>query len=164
MIKYIMFFIFMIALNFSARAEDYDFRKTQWGMTILEVKQTEPVPPIGEQEFADPYIENLYCIVYYSNAFNRTCKLSYTFENNRLVSALYIFDEKNNISAMNLYKDITTSLYKKYKKINEYNGLFTEFENSKTNIVVSQSGPYIMYSEKTYHKKRELKKSQYNEE
>ena len=87
--------------------ENYDFRKTKWGMSRDEVKSTEDATFVGETEDF---------LFYEGHAANMDCGISYRFVNNMLGSARYKFTEEHSNENDYLYdyfklKDI---LKKKY--------------------------------------------------
>jgi len=88
--------------------EEYDFRKTTWGMTKEEVKQIEGEPPY-ETENELGYLDTVA---------GMKCVVFYTFENGKLTKGAYRFLVKH--SNRNLYIDdyeiIKGLLTKKYGK------------------------------------------------
>ena len=66
--------------------ENYDFRKTRWGMSRDEVKPTEDTTFVAEDETF---------LSYDGHVANMDCYISYRFVNNILVSAMYRFTEEH---------------------------------------------------------------------
>ncbi len=90
-------------------ADDYDFRKTKWGMSAAQVKSSESLA------IAD---ENKKTLMYKTNILNKNVVLLYQFIDNQLVSAVYLLKEthtnKNNF--ITDYNDFKKTLTKKYGK------------------------------------------------
>ncbi len=87
--------------------ENYDFRKSRWGMSRDEVKSTEDATFIGSTEDF---------LFYDGRVANMDCGISYNFVNNMLVSARYGFTEEHSNKNDYLYdffklKDILKEKY-----------------------------------------------------
>lgn len=105
--KFLLLILFILPIFLIAN-EKYDFRNTKWGMTKIEVKQSE-----GKREVQD---ENGKSLIYVDTIANQTFGVIYNFVNNKLYSAGYMSLERH--TNENLYiKD-----YEKMKEllINKY--------------------------------------------
>lgn len=65
----------------------YDFRKTKWGMTKMQVKRAEKSKLLSE------YDNSLRYYTKFAIPGNDSCNLSYTFIDDKLVKAEYVFME-----------------------------------------------------------------------
>ena len=111
--------MFVICLFFgqSYGQEDFDFRKTRWGMTEVEVKASETG---GEWTFdhRTDFKSSLGSVlVYKGQLFGVDCKLTYSFSNveNRLNRASYRWEYEDTIyKNRQIYDTIKNELYKTY--------------------------------------------------
>ncbi len=111
--------IFVICLFFgqSYGQEDFDFRKTRWGMTEVEVKASETG---GEWTFynrIDLEYPPGFILIYKGQLFGVDCKLTYGFSNveNRLNRASYRWEyEDTKYKNKQIYDTIKNELYKTY--------------------------------------------------
>src|SRR3990167_7456377 len=79
-------------------AEQYNFRKTRWGMSIEEVKKAEIEKPSVEGDGKSGHI-----LGYKNTIDGKDVMVGYTFMNSRLVQSSYSF--KNQHTNTNLYID-----------------------------------------------------------
>lgn len=101
--------VFFAELSF---ADEYNFRKTKWGMSIAQVKSSEPLDVVKEDE-------NL--LGYKTNVIGKDVLVAYFFIDNQLVRARYVLAEshtnKNDfITDYNDFKEILTKKYGKPKQ------------------------------------------------
>ena len=104
MFKAILSFVFLIFLNLDIQADEFDFRKVQWGMEKQQVKASEKSKPIKE---ADNYL--IYSLIIGKiPAF-----LTYVFskESGQLTLGKYIFRPRKTKSEQYVYD------YQKLKRI-----------------------------------------------
>ena len=112
--KKIMLFVLIIFLIFSVivLADDvqYDFRKTNWGMSREQVKATEDKEP-------DYKKDNL--LIYNVKINGENCYCFYDFLENILYNAAYEFLEEhtNKNDYINDYEDLKNILIEKYDKL-----------------------------------------------
>jgi len=101
--------IFVIAFTNFAYADDYDFRKTKWGMSIADVKSSEPLEVAKEDK-------NL--LGYKTKVINKDVFIVYFFVDNQLVRARYVLAEShtNKNDFITDYNDFKNILIKKYGK------------------------------------------------
>jgi len=92
-----------------SRENGFNFRSTNWGMNIPEVKKSEEL---------DVFQENDNMLIYKDKIINLGCYIYYIFTNNKLVRSRYtIIEEHSNENLyINDYKDIYDILVKKYGK------------------------------------------------
>ena len=90
-------------------AEEFSFRKTKWGMSIEEVKSSEPLKIAQEDE-------NL--LGYKTSVIGKDVFVVYFFIDNQLVRARYVLAEShsNNNDYITDYNDFKEILTKKYDK------------------------------------------------
>lgn len=85
----------------------FSFRKTNWGMGKDEVKKSEPLAPVREEENG---------IIYKTVLLGKNVLLAYAFQDNKLVRAKYILAEEH--SNKNLFisdfEEFVKALTKKY--------------------------------------------------
>jgi len=101
-------------------SEKYDFRKTNWGMSKEQVKETEQnILFIGEDSIQDSIIGCEGSLHYNGEVHGLKCDIYYYFIKDRLISATY----KNvdsfvgfKVKFINNYKNLKTALLKKYGK------------------------------------------------
>jgi len=105
----ILFPIFLIAENATQEKEEYDFRKTVWGMTKETVKRTEKTKPFQEVESQLIYIDTI---------INLKIAVFYDFIDNKLVSTGYAVmeDHSNENLYIKDYKKLKDALVEKYGK------------------------------------------------
>ena len=101
--------VFFAELSF---ADEFNFRKTKWGMSIAQVKSSEPLDVAKENE-------NL--LGYKTNVIGKDVFVAYFFVDNQLVRARYVLAEshtnKNDfITDYNDFKEILTKKYGKPKQ------------------------------------------------
>jgi len=152
-----------IALEVSTSIK-YDFRELKWGMSPIEAKRAEESNLKFIRESVDN--ENRYSIVYFGEEAGINCYIRYIFENEKLAevgfNTVIIHKNKNqHISDYNQWNKFLTEEYgepirgivkwknEKYKDKPEKWGravllkhlyYVTEWENSKTKIVLSLQG------------------------
>ena len=126
----VLILVFVASICF---AEDYDFRKTRWGMSREEVKATETW-----ELYEDSYGETDEEVIRFRGSIaDLECTLSYEFWFNQLISAYYIFRNKSDLlnDEYILFQQILT---KKYGFPNYY---FSDnsvlWELNKTNVYIS---------------------------
>ena len=98
----------ILTLSISVAAEEnYNFRKTKWGMERKEVKQK-----VDE----DIYNENEKFVMYETTVANLESIMLFQFAQDKLVSAGYYFNESHSNSNLYIkeYKEIKEILTKKY--------------------------------------------------
>jgi len=104
----------------SSGSEKYDFRKTKWGMSKEQVKETEQnILFIGEDSIQDSIIGCGGSLHYNGEVYGHKCDIYYYFIKDRLISATY----KNvdsfvgfKVKFIYIYKDLKTALLKNYGK------------------------------------------------
>ncbi len=98
-----------ILLNYTntTRADDFTFRKTKWGMSKSDVKNSEPLKLFQEDD-------NL--LGYKTNVLDKDVFLGYVFVDNQLVRTRYVLAEShsNDNDYINDYLDFKATLTKKY--------------------------------------------------
>ena len=104
-----LLFLLIFLFNNNCQSEDFTFRKTRWGMSIQQVKQSEPIEP-------DESKENI--LLYKINILNKNVFLVYFFVNNKLVRARYVLAEEhsNKNDFINDYDEFKEIIKKKYGK------------------------------------------------
>ena len=93
--------------RFLSAAFSYDFRKTIWGMTKLEVKSAERIYPLIEDETH---------LTYRGNFMSLEAVIGYNFENDCLIECGYIFNEvfQDRSSYMTEYENVERYLSRIY--------------------------------------------------
>lgn len=95
-------------------ADDYDFRKTRWGMSKEEVKASEhrDVYDVYREETS----EGIEVLIYEDNLLGNECLLGYIFADDQLTRTKYIFthDHSNHMGFIYDYEDLKEALTKKY--------------------------------------------------
>lgn len=88
-VRYITTLAGVLLLTHNIFANDYDFRKTRWGMSIYEVKQTED----KTQELVFDKQENTsdYITIYYYHKKSPTTEVFYKFTRQGLVASGVVF-------------------------------------------------------------------------
>jgi len=94
-------------LILSAEEVKYDFRKTNWGMGIEEIKKIEGAESIGEEKG---------CLYYQGEVCGFDCCIVYSFVENRLTEANYVFKHThtNKNGYIDDYGRLKEILIKKY--------------------------------------------------
>jgi hypothetical protein len=143
-IKKILFLsgLFIVSINLVS-GQNYDFRKTTWGMSYEQVKNSE-LPKIG--------MVSEKRLIYTDTIAESPCILIYTFnEKQELISARYILD-KNYVdhnfyfNEYNKFKELLTKKYGVPKK-NEKNWIVNVEDKDSTNWANSlESGHLSLYS------------------
>lgn len=107
LLVFILLFILVIHLN---AAEEYDFRNVNWGMTKIEVKQSE-----GQRKVQN---ENGKSLIYVDTIANQTFGVIYNFVNNKLYSSGYMSLEKHTNENLYIidYEKMKELLINKYGK------------------------------------------------
>lgn len=105
----IMIIIFIFIPNRNCLSDDFTFRKTKWGMSIQDVKQSEPMDPNESKENV---------LIYKTNILNKNVFLVYFFVNNKLVRARYALAEEhsNKNDFIHDYDEFKDIIKKKYGK------------------------------------------------
>jgi hypothetical protein len=108
--------IFLFFPDNNCHSDDFTFRKTKWGMSIQEVKQSEPMEPNESKENV---------LTYKTNILNKDVFLVYFFVNNKLVRARYALAEEHSnkndfIQDYNEFKEIIKKKYGKPVKEDIY--------------------------------------------
>ena len=90
-------------------ADDYDFRKTKWGMSQKEVLASETLKPM--EKTAE-------MIVYQNRVINKKVLIGYRFIQDKLYSTAYVLQEEHTYSDHFIqdYKDFKEALTSKYGK------------------------------------------------
>ena len=90
-------------------AEDYNFRKTRWGMSIAQVKSSEPLEVAKEDKTL---------LGYKTTVIGKDVLVAYFFVDNQLVRARYVLVEShtNKNDFITDYNDFKKILTKKYGK------------------------------------------------
>jgi len=106
----VVFSIFIFSTICSA--EDYNFRKTKWGMSIAEVKSSEPLDVVKEED-------NM--LGYKTNVIGKDVFVVYFFIDNQLVRTRYVLAESHSnnndyITDYNAFKEILIKKYGPPKK------------------------------------------------
>jgi hypothetical protein len=88
-------------------AEDYTFRKTKWGMSVAQVKASEPFT-VAEEDTNK--------LIYQTKVINKDVALIYRFIDSQLVNSGYVLAEEhsNKNDFIEDYKDFKKILIKKY--------------------------------------------------
>ena len=105
----IVLFIFFLSLTILAKEQVYDFRKTNWGMSMEQVKATEGKKPGGESDTCIAYeveIDAKDFICLYQFLENKLFFSGYNYKEEHINYNLYIDD----------YEDLKEILTKKYGK------------------------------------------------
>ena len=92
-------------------ADNYDFRKAKWGMSMAQVKASESLSIKNKDKDKD-------VLIYKTKILNNNVALVYSFINDKLVSGHYVVEEKhsNKNDYIADYKDFKKILTKKYGK------------------------------------------------
>lgn len=148
MIKRILILCLVLAslADFSVKAEEYDFRKVKWGMSIEDVQ-------INELSEIVRIEDNM--LIYRIEMLGEKCILQYLFENDKLIKGIYLFNIKNIHTKDRIYKNIIESLNKKYIHINDiFNEMIGIFKYGNTYITVTNAKNLgIIYCEKNIYEK-----------
>lgn len=100
-----------ILLNFinTTRADDFTFRKTKWGMSKSDVKNSEPLKLFQEEDDL---------LVYKTKVLNKNVFVGYVFIDNQLVRTKYVLAEShsNQNDYIDDYLSFKAILEKKYGK------------------------------------------------
>ena len=101
-----LFIVFFVELSI---ADDNNFRKTKWGLSIAEVKSSEPLDVAEEDENS---------LAYKTKVIDKDVFLVYSFIDNQLVRAQYVLAEShlNKNDFITDYNDFKKVLSKKYGK------------------------------------------------
>lgn len=104
----------------TVHAQDYDFRKTHWGMNIEEVKTSEnkEVTFEAHSQYIEDIGEEADLIVYEDRISGIDCDLYYAFIQDKLILAGYVFVPKHTDKNgyIDDYRKLKELLTKKYKK------------------------------------------------
>lgn len=105
--KVVLIGFFTIIFSTTCFAEDHTFRKTKWGMSIAEVKSSEPLDVVKEKDDL---------LGYKTNVIGKDVFVAYFFIDNQLVRARYVLAEShsNNNDYIIDYNDFKEILIKKY--------------------------------------------------
>jgi hypothetical protein len=116
-IRYITTLTGVLLLTHNIYANDYDFRKTRWGMPIVQVKAIENLNSQWKwNKIQLPDKGNISTITYGGLIFNRRCNLMYHFEHGKLSAGSYTFNAKKlDVSELKqLYDSVLKTLSNKY--------------------------------------------------
>ena len=107
--KILFLMLFTLFIVTEVYAEDYDFRKTNWGMSQKEVLASETSKPIGQ---------NAEMIIYKCKILNKDVLAAYCFIQNKLCKAVYMLKNKhsNTNRFIKDYQDFKKTLTNKYGK------------------------------------------------
>jgi hypothetical protein len=143
-------FLFVVLCSNSCLSDDYDFRKVRWGMSIQQVKESEPLE-ISHTE------ENL--LGYKTKVIDKNVFLIYFFVEDKLVRATYgLADEHSNKNDfINDYNDFKNILIKKYGKPVKEN---TYWRNNLYKSDTSQWGFAISLAHLSYFAQWESEETQ----
>jgi len=99
----------VVLLAESSFAGDYNFRKTKWGMSVAQVKSSEPLEVVKEDKDF---------LGYKTIVIGKDVLLGYFFVDNQLVRARYVLAEShtNENDFITDYNDFKKILTKKYGK------------------------------------------------
>ncbi len=116
LLSIILLALFVVLFSESGFAGDYNFRKTKWGMSIAQVKSSEPLEASEESE-------NI--LGYKTQVLGKNVLVAYFFIDNQLVRTRYILVDshtnKNDfITDYNDFKEILTKKYGKPKEDESY--------------------------------------------
>ncbi len=117
-IRYLTLLAGMLLLTHNICADEYDFRKTRWGMSITQVKEIENDPKWRWGMAELPETDSRLTVNYNGSIFNRECDITYSFSYRKLIGGFYTFDVEN-LSTQDLkqlYDDILNTLSDKYGK------------------------------------------------
>lgn len=171
--KKLIFLLFLILSTILSIAQDFGFRKTKWGYTKNQVKSTESLELI---------LDNDEILGYRTSVANLECTLGYYFKNNSLYAGAYNFSEEhsNKNDYLMDYLSLKQLLKEKYgePKIDEINWkdklyqddkehfglaisighleLFCNWETEDTFIQLSINGDNYDISLKTLYKSKKL--------
>lgn len=115
--KVLLVVLIVVSYTEFSSADDYSFRKTKWGMSIEQVKSSEPLEVAKEDG-------NF--LGYKTEVIGKNMLLGYYFVDNQLVRARYILAEShtNKNDFIQDYNDFKEILTKKYGKPNEDTSLW----------------------------------------
>lgn len=101
--------VLLINSSHPSAEEDFTFRKTRWGMSLGEVKASEPLEPA--QSTGD-------MLGYKTKVLQKNVLLAYIFADQKLVRAKYVLVERhsNKTDFIQDYKDFQRILTEKYGK------------------------------------------------
>jgi len=104
--------IFVISFTNLGWGEDYDFRKTKWGLSKQEVKASENLKPVDDPEHS---------LTYKTRVLEKDVFLVYIFVEDKLVRTKYILADKhmNKNDYIQDYNDFKKVLTKKYGRCKE---------------------------------------------
>ena len=117
-IRYLTLLAGMLLLTHNICADEYDFRKTRWGMSITQVKEIENDPKWRWGMAELPETDSRLTVNYNGSIFNRECDITYSFSYRKLIGGFYTFDVENlsTQELKQLYDDILNTLSDKYGK------------------------------------------------
>jgi hypothetical protein len=112
----VLFLIFSIlAIQEQAcLGDEYDFRKTKWGMSKNQVLKTEQSKPVCNDCFSDSSSDSV--LGYNSKVLGKSVAVVYFFINNQLVRANYVLMERhtNKNDYIDDFNDFKQAITKKY--------------------------------------------------
>lgn len=111
--KKITLFLILALISFSASetyADDYDFRKTKWGMSQKEVLASETLKVISQTA------EGITC---QNKVLNKEVLICYQFIQDKLYRTAYLLQEKYSDHFIEVFKDFQDALISKYGKPSE---------------------------------------------
>ncbi len=105
--KIILFTILFLSIFYLIIAEEYDFRKTKWGMGKEEVMNSESTTLIVDENDM---------LVYQSQVADMECLIGYFFTSNKLTRTRYLFihEHSNETDYIYDYERLKNMLNKKY--------------------------------------------------
>ena len=111
-IQVIVIILSILFITQNALSDNYDFRKTRWGMSQKEVIKSENIKP----ECINCTGDGSEFLGYRVTVLNKAVLLGYTFVHGKLVMASYALNEKhtNKNDYIEDYKDFKEALIKKY--------------------------------------------------
>lgn len=120
---------------------DYDFRKTNWGMTMEQVIASEKTKPTQQNENE---------IRYETKILGREMVFHFTFENKKLISGIYSLNKKYDDynEYIKIYNDFKEILEEKYGKPADHFLIHEDDENGKY-VYPAEALKKGLYSSKT---------------
>ncbi len=154
LIRWITIFFLLTTLPCSAEdADKYDFRKTCWGMTIEEVRQTEDWQD-GVVYNNNNDLPSEQSLSYWGTLFGRKCHLTYKFKDKKLYQTTYGWVTEWDTEASLIRLDLLPVMLKKYgipigKKndislLTDRDNLRWETKDERTKISLVQQGNILM--------------------
>ena len=102
----LVFMSILICSQGCGKSDEFDFRKTRWGMSKEEVKNTEVQKPLYDQHGI---------LVYKTELLGKPFELVYTYKNNELIAAGYeLQGDVSKHDYVSVYKALVELVQKRY--------------------------------------------------